>query len=69
MLTMKLVLVRQVASAYSHCVRVFLDDYHDPNLPGHLIKKYLRDLPSPLIQEELLELVRLCPVREDHCIT
>jgi hypothetical protein len=67
-LTLQLVLVRQVASAYNHGVKVYLDDYHDPNLSGHLIKKFLRDLPSPLIHEELLALVRVCPLGGDDCI-
>jgi Rho GTPase-activating protein 1 len=47
---------------------VNLTDFHDANLAGHLIKKFLRDLPEPIIPELLYGLVESCPLDEDDSV-
>ncbi|KAJ7836931.1 Rho GTPase activation protein [Mycena leptocephala] len=41
---------------------VFLDTFGDPRLGAVLLKKYLRDLPEPVIPESLYPIVRRCPI-------
>jgi RhoGAP domain len=40
---------------------VSLDTFGDPHLAAVLLKKYLRDLPEPIIPESLYPLIRRCP--------
>jgi Rho GTPase-activating protein 1 len=41
---------------------VSLDTFGDPHLAAVLLKKYLRDLPEPVIPESLYPVVRRCPM-------
>ena len=48
--------------AYDRGQLVSLDSFDDPHLAAVLIKKYLRDLPEPLIPESLYSVIQYCPV-------
>ena len=48
--------------AYDRGQVVSLDSFDDPHLAAVLLKKYLRDLPDPLIPESLYSIIQYCPV-------
>ncbi|KAH9002693.1 hypothetical protein EDB86DRAFT_3063234 [Lactarius hatsudake] len=54
--------LRQVKEAYDRGQVVSLDSFDDPHLAAVLLKKYLRDLPEPLIPESLYPIIQHCPV-------
>ena len=39
-----------------------LDTFNDPNLAAVLIKKFLRDLPTPIFPERMYSVVQRCPI-------
>jgi Rho GTPase-activating protein 1 len=49
------------ANPYTKGHVVSLDTFDDPHLAAVLLKKYLRDLPEPMIPERLYAVIRLCP--------
>lgn len=55
-------ILRQVKEAYDRGQVVSLDSFDDPHLAAVLLKKYLRDLPEPLIPESLYSVIQYCPV-------
>ena len=55
-------ILRQVKEAYDRGQVVSLDSFDDPHLAAVLLKKYLRDLPEPLIPESLYPIIQHCPV-------
>lgn len=44
---------------------VSLDTFGDPHLAAVLLKKFLRDLPTPLFPEHLYSLISRCPQPSD----
>jgi hypothetical protein len=44
---------------------VSLETFADPHLAAVLLKKYLRDLPTPLFSEDLYPVIRRCPIPSD----
>ncbi|KAJ7506835.1 CDC42 rho GTPase-activating protein [Mycena galericulata] len=56
------VLLRAAQDAYDRGNVVSLDTFGDPHLAAVLLKKYLRDLPEPIIPESLYPVVRRCPM-------
>ena len=56
------VLLRAAQEAYDRGNVVSLETFGDPHLAAVLIKKYLRDLPDPLIPEGLYGVIRECPM-------
>ncbi|KAJ7820219.1 hypothetical protein B0H14DRAFT_3111289 [Mycena olivaceomarginata] len=55
------VLLKAAQDAYDRGNVVSLSTFGDPHLAAVLLKKYLRDLPEPLIPESLYPTVRRCP--------
>ncbi|KAJ6614790.1 hypothetical protein B0H10DRAFT_2043393 [Mycena sp. CBHHK59/15] len=55
------VLLKAAQDAYDRGNVVSLDTFGDPHLAAVLLKKYLRDLPEPVIPESLYPVVRRCP--------
>jgi len=55
-------ILRQVKEAYDRGQLVSLDSFDDPHLAAVLLKKYLRDLPEPLIPESLYPIIQYCPI-------
>ena len=45
---------------------VSLDTFNDPNLPAVLIKKFLRDLPTPIFPERMYPVIQRCPIPSDE---
>lgn len=45
---------------------VSLDTFNDPNLAAVLIKKFLRDLPTPIFPERMYPVILRCPVPSDE---
>jgi Rho GTPase-activating protein 1 len=45
---------------------VSLDTFNDPNLAAVLIKKFLRDLPTPIFLERMYPVIQRCPVPSDE---
>jgi Rho GTPase-activating protein 1 len=45
---------------------VSLDTFNDPNLAAVLIKKFLRDLPTPIFPERMYPLIQRCPIPSDE---
>ncbi|KAJ7745201.1 CDC42 rho GTPase-activating protein [Mycena maculata] len=56
------VLLRAAQDAYDRGNVVSLDTFGDPHLAAVLLKKYLRDLPEPIIPESMYPVVRRCPM-------
>ncbi|KAJ6494155.1 CDC42 rho GTPase-activating protein [Mycena vulgaris] len=56
------VMLRAAQDAYDRGNVVSLDTFGDPHLAAVLLKKYLRDLPEPIIPESLYPVVRRCPM-------
>ncbi|KAJ7174037.1 CDC42 rho GTPase-activating protein [Mycena crocata] len=56
------VMLRAAQEAYDRGNVVSLDTFGDPHLAAVLLKKYLRDLPEPVIPESLYPIVRRCPM-------
>ncbi|KAJ7037499.1 hypothetical protein C8F04DRAFT_413549 [Mycena alexandri] len=56
------VLLKAAQDAYDRGNVVSLDTFGDPHLAAVLLKKYLRDLPEPIIPENLYPVVRRCPM-------
>lgn len=56
------VMLRAAQDAYDRGNVVSLDTFGDPHLAAVLLKKYLRDLPEPVIPESLYPVVRRCPM-------
>ncbi|KAF7364686.1 Rho GTPase-activating protein 8 [Mycena venus] len=56
------VMLKAAQDAYDRGNVVSLDTFGDPHLAAVLLKKYLRDLPEPLIPESLYPVVRRCPM-------
>ncbi|KAJ7785705.1 hypothetical protein B0H16DRAFT_1400353 [Mycena metata] len=56
------VLLKAAQDAYDRGNVVSLDTFGDPHLAAVLLKKYLRDLPEPIIPESLYPAVRRCPM-------
>ncbi|KAG9315980.1 Rho GTPase activation protein [Chiua virens] len=54
-------LLKQVQQAYDRGQVVSLETFDDPYLASVLIKKYLRDLPTPPFPESLYPIIRQCP--------
>ncbi|KAF8443160.1 hypothetical protein L210DRAFT_3534994 [Boletus edulis BED1] len=55
-------LLKQVQQAYDRGQVVSLSTFDDPHLASVLMKKYLRDLPTPPFPESLYPVIRQCPV-------
>ncbi|KAJ7273775.1 hypothetical protein C8J57DRAFT_1127983 [Mycena rebaudengoi] len=55
------VLLKAAQDAYDRGNVVSLETFGDPHLAAVLLKKYLRDLPEPVIPESLYPVVRRCP--------
>ena len=45
---------------------VSLDTFNDPNLAAVLIKKFLRDLPTPIFSEGMYPTIQRCPIPSDE---
>ncbi|KAF8215209.1 Rho GTPase activation protein [Mycena galopus ATCC 62051] len=56
------VMLKAAQDAYDRGNVVSLDTFGDPHLAAVLLKKYLRDLPHPIIPENLYPVVRRCPM-------
>ncbi|KAJ7228116.1 hypothetical protein B0H12DRAFT_232663 [Mycena haematopus] len=56
------VMLKAAQDAYDRGNVVSLDTFGDPHLAAVLLKKYLRDLPHPVIPENLYPVVRRCPM-------
>ncbi|KAJ7621909.1 Rho GTPase activation protein [Mycena polygramma] len=56
------VMLRAAQDAYDRGNVVSLETFGDPHLAAVLLKKYLRDLPEPVIPESLYPVVRRCPM-------
>ncbi|OCH91637.1 RhoGAP-domain-containing protein [Obba rivulosa] len=54
-------LLKQVQQAYDRGHVVSLESFTDPHLAAVLLKKYLRDLPTPVFPESLYSVIRRCP--------
>jgi len=54
-------LLKRVVAAYDRNDVVALRAYGDPHLAAVLLKKFLRDLPSPLVEQNLYSVFSLCP--------
>ncbi|KAJ6585578.1 hypothetical protein B0H19DRAFT_981776 [Mycena capillaripes] len=63
------VLLRAAQDAYDRGNVVSLDTFGDPHLAAVLLKKYLRDLPEPVIPESLYSIVRRCPMPSSRADT
>ncbi|KAF9643487.1 CDC42 rho GTPase-activating protein [Thelephora ganbajun] len=61
-----LTLLNQVADAYDRGHVVSLDTFNDPNLAAVLIKKFLRDLPTPIFPERTYPVIQRCPIPSDE---
>ncbi|TFY55500.1 hypothetical protein EVJ58_g8213, partial [Rhodofomes roseus] len=59
------VMLKQAQQAYDRGHVVSLDRFGDPHLAAVLLKKYLRDLPTPLFPEHLYPLISRCPQPRD----
>ncbi|KAF9527505.1 hypothetical protein CPB83DRAFT_855894 [Crepidotus variabilis] len=55
-------LLRAAQEAYDRGNVVSLETFGDPYLAAVLIKKYLRDLPTPIFPEMMYSSIRRCPV-------
>ncbi|KAF9783417.1 Rho GTPase activation protein [Thelephora terrestris] len=60
-----LTLLNQVTDAYDRGHVVSLDTFNDPNLAAVLIKKFLRDLPTPIFPEVTYAVIQRCPIPSD----
>ncbi|KAJ7133435.1 hypothetical protein C8R44DRAFT_611721 [Mycena epipterygia] len=56
------VMLRAAQDAYDRGNVVSLNTFGDPHLAAVLLKKYLRDLPEPVIPESLYPIVCRCPM-------
>ncbi|KAK7048891.1 Rho GTPase-activating protein 8 [Favolaschia claudopus] len=56
------VMLKAAQDAYDRGNVVSLDTFGDPHLAAVLLKKYLRDLPEPIIPESLYPVIRRCPM-------
>jgi len=54
-------LLKQVVATYDRGEDVNLRAYGDPHLAAVLLKKFLRDLPTPIFEQEMYVLIRGCP--------
>ncbi|KAH9949804.1 Rho GTPase activation protein [Amylocystis lapponica] len=59
------VLLKQVQQAYDRGQVVSLETFGDPHLAAVLLKKFLRDLPTPIFPETLYPMVLRCPPATD----
>ncbi|OSX56415.1 hypothetical protein POSPLADRAFT_1159761 [Postia placenta MAD-698-R-SB12] len=59
------VMLKQAQQAYDRGHVVSLDTFGDPHLAAVLLKKFLRDLPTPLFPEHLYPLISRCPAPSD----
>ncbi|KAI0947397.1 hypothetical protein AcV7_009836 [Taiwanofungus camphoratus] len=59
------VLLKQAQQAYDRGHVVSLETFGDPHLAAVLLKKYLRDLPTPLFPEHLYPIISRCPLPTD----
>ncbi|KAF5377781.1 hypothetical protein D9757_008053 [Collybiopsis confluens] len=55
-------MLRTAQEAYDRGNVVSLETFGDPHLAAVLLKKYLRDLPSPIFPESLYPVIRRCPM-------
>ncbi|KAG1824185.1 hypothetical protein EV424DRAFT_1320868 [Suillus variegatus] len=62
------VLLKQVQEAYDRGQVVSLQSFNDPHLAAVLLKKYLRDLPSPPFSDSLYPDIRRCPTPSNDSI-
>jgi len=61
-----LTLLNQVTDAYDRGHIVSLETFNDPNLAAVLIKKFLRDLPTPIFSEGMYSVIQRCPIPSDE---
>ncbi len=54
-------MLRAAQEAYDRGNVVSLETFGDPHLAAVLLKKYLRDLPTPIFPETLYPVIRRCP--------
>ncbi|KAF9046297.1 hypothetical protein BJ165DRAFT_1141839 [Panaeolus papilionaceus] len=55
------VMLRAAQEAYDRGNVVSLESFGDPHIAAVLLKKYLRDLPEPIIPERVYPVIRKCP--------
>ncbi|KAJ3891785.1 Rho GTPase activation protein [Lentinula edodes] len=55
-------MLRSAQEAYDRGNVVSLETFGDPHLAAVLLKKYLRDLPTPIFPEALYPVIRRCPM-------
>lgn len=55
-------MLRTAQEAYDRGNVVSLETFGDPHLAAVLLKKYLRDLPTPIFPEPLYMVIRRCPI-------
>lgn len=55
-------MLRSAQEAYDRGNVVSLETFGDPHLAAVLLKKYLRDLPTPIFPEALYPVIRRCPL-------
>ncbi|KIK61692.1 hypothetical protein GYMLUDRAFT_243378 [Collybiopsis luxurians FD-317 M1] len=55
-------MLRAAQEAYDRGNVVSLETFGDPHLAAVLLKKYLRDLPSPIFPESLYPAIKRCPM-------
>ncbi|KAF9026899.1 hypothetical protein BDP27DRAFT_1337162 [Rhodocollybia butyracea] len=55
-------MLRSAQEAYDRGNVVSLETFNDPHLVAVLLKKYLRDLPTPIFPEALYPIIKKCPM-------
>ncbi|KAF8523336.1 hypothetical protein BU17DRAFT_43851 [Hysterangium stoloniferum] len=53
--------LNQVKAAYDRGHPINLETYNEPHLAAVLLKKFFRDLPTPIFPEECYSIIRRCP--------